>query len=402
MIPIVLLAASVGAQAGPARWALLALTAVGALGHVPIYLLCLPRGRPREDSPRYADGAWPSVTLVVAAHNEIAVIRHKVENSLALEYPGPLQIVVASDGSEDGTDEVVREFEPRGVRLYRNDPRTGKAGMLRRAVGTISSEVVVLSDANAYYDPTALRALVGRFADPSIGGSTGHIRLLRTEEDKDEVAIAAAEQETLLRESASGSCIGVDGAMVAARRELIPAFPDGLILDDFTLAMHVANTGARVVFEPDATGYEFTTPSLSSEYERRARMFAGVVQLFRWGVGVPQRGSGLMRRFLAHKVWRWTAPLFLVSAGLQLLLTVGVLPGLALGTACVAGLWILLSMRHGPREANHRIGFLVVTIMGSLTGLARGLRNRQSGAWRRTTRAAETVADQTGAGGNQE
>ena len=121
----------------------------------------------------------PSVTLIISAFNEAAVIRKKLENVLSLTYPADrLDTVVISDASDDGTDEIVREYASRGIRLCRQNDRRGKTAGLNAVIPTLSSEVLVFSDANAMYDSEALARLVRNFADLEVGCVTGEARYI--------------------------------------------------------------------------------------------------------------------------------------------------------------------------------------------------------------------------------
>ena len=363
---------------------------IGMFGHFALYggLLRLVNRLRGPAEPAPAMTQWPSVTLLVSAYNEEKVIEEKVRNALATRYPGRLEIVVASDACEDDTDSLVRSYEDRGVRLFRNPVRTGKAGLLRRALESVTTDLVVLSDANALYEPDAVALLAGRFADPKVGAVTGNVRLEdpRVGPRGEEVWLARFEKVLLKLESAHGSTAGVDGAMVAARRELIPAYEDGTILDDFVLSMSVANTGRRVVYEPEARGWELSAPTLRGEYERRARILAGIFQLYARRIGLPLRRSRLVLRFLGHKVWRWCAPVYSICFALM----VFVLFGPAWATALLAGgfvlLYALLAAWRGFRVAGLKMGYLLVYQLAAVGGLLRALRGRQSGAWRRTER----------------
>ena len=119
--------------------------------------------------------ATPKVTLIVSAYNEAAVIREKIENSLALDYPREaLEVMVISDESDDGTDDIVREYADRGVVLYRQVPRQGKSYGLTQFVPHATGEIVVFSDANSIYEPQAIKQLVRHFADENVGFVVGH------------------------------------------------------------------------------------------------------------------------------------------------------------------------------------------------------------------------------------
>ena len=227
------------------------------------------RGRP----VRKVD--WtPTVSVVVAAHDEEAVIERRLENLLALDYPpDALEIVVASDASSDRTDELVEAFalrEPR-VRLLRC-PRGGKVAAQNLAVRETHGEIVAFSDANATWASDALRALVRNFADPAVAYVCGRLRLERPDGTNREGVYWR--YELWLRESESllGSVTGGNGAIYALRRqdyvEVDPRFGH-----DLALPYLMVQRGRRAVYEPAAVASEKPTPSLEGEYRRKVRMF---------------------------------------------------------------------------------------------------------------------------------
>ncbi len=236
--------------------------------------LVLLRGalRPRQ----YAAATHtPSVAIVVAAHNEAETIERKLDNLASLDYPRErLEVIVASDGSTDGTEKAVRRCGAAGVRLL-SLPRSGKATALNAAVAATSADVVVFTDANSMLQADAIRALVRPLADPDVGGVAGDQRYTR---DGETEGTAVGERDywsfdrALKRaQSASGSIVGATGALYAVRRELVAPIPDG-VADDFYVSLAVVGRGARLVFEPEAVAHEPVAPSATREFRRRTRV----------------------------------------------------------------------------------------------------------------------------------
>src|SRR5262245_25832107 len=154
-------------------WAMLGAVVYVYAGY-PLLLWLMTRVLSR---PVRRDRIMPPVTLIISAFNEAAIIGKKIENSLELDYPGDrLEIVVVSDASTDRTDDIVRSFSDRGVRLLRQDKRRGKTEGLNLALRAASNEIVVFSDANILYAKTAIRSLVQAFADERVGCVTGDSR----------------------------------------------------------------------------------------------------------------------------------------------------------------------------------------------------------------------------------
>ncbi|MCL4721192.1 MAG: glycosyltransferase family 2 protein, partial [Gammaproteobacteria bacterium] len=194
----------------------------------------------------------PVITLVISAFNEVGVIRDKLLNSVALDYPHDrLQILVVSDASSDGTDEVVLSFVDARVELLRMADRGGKTAGLNAAVRAARGEIIVFSDANAMYDAQALRRLARNFADPRVGAVTGESRYrIEAEDHSTEAENQYWNYELWLKglESSLGSLVGADGAIYAIRRELYTdlAASD---LSDFVNPLQIVARGYRNVYE---------------------------------------------------------------------------------------------------------------------------------------------------------
>jgi cellulose synthase/poly-beta-1,6-N-acetylglucosamine synthase-like glycosyltransferase len=216
----------------------------------------------------------PSVMVIVAAYNEESVIERRVENLLALDYPPEkVEIVVASDASEDRTDELVEavaEREPR-VRLLRY-PRGGKVVAQNRAVRETDGEIVAFSDANATWAPEALRTLVRSFADPEVAYVFGQLRLEGADGSNREGAYWRYEVWLRALESLLGSTTGGYGSIYAVRRSDYVEV-DGRFGHDLALPYVMVQRGRRAVYEPDAHAFEKPTPTIETEYRRKVRMF---------------------------------------------------------------------------------------------------------------------------------
>ena len=219
----------------------------------------------------------PRVTVVTAAFNEVAHIEATVRNKLQQDYPAELlDIVVVSDESTDGTDEVVTRLaaENGRVRLIRQVPRAGKTSGLNLAVPATGAEIVVFADANSIYQRDAIRALVRNFADPAVGYVTG--RMMYVNPDGSLVgdgcsAYMRYENQLRQAETGIGSIVGVDGGVDAVRKSLYrPMRADQL--PDFVLPLGVVEQGYRVVYEPAAVLNEDALTTQGSEYRMRVRV----------------------------------------------------------------------------------------------------------------------------------
>jgi cellulose synthase/poly-beta-1,6-N-acetylglucosamine synthase-like glycosyltransferase len=274
----------------------------------PVAVIVRGRLRPR---PYETADIMPSVTVVLAAHNEAASIEAKLDNLLSLDYPREqVEVIVAADGCDDGTEEIVRRCSDSRVRLL-SLARCGKAAALNAAVASAGGEILVFSDANSMYAPDALRALVRPFADPLVGGVAGDQRY-REEAGTD--AIAAGEQrywdlDRVLKdaESRAGNVISATGAIYAVRRSLFRGVAPG-VTDDFYTSTGVIAEGSRLVFAPDAVAFEPVARTAELEFGRKVRVMTrglrGVV--LRRGLLHPRRHGFYAAQLFTHKLLRRT------------------------------------------------------------------------------------------------
>jgi cellulose synthase/poly-beta-1,6-N-acetylglucosamine synthase-like glycosyltransferase len=276
-------------------------------------LLSRLRGRP----VRRADFS-PSVTFIITAYNEERDLAAKLENTLALDYPqGSLEVIVASDCSSDRTDDIVREFAPRGVRLHRQPERLGKTAAQNAAVEQASGEIILFSDATTLYQPDVLRALMPNFADASVGCATG--RVVYTDSATSSVGHGTRSYwsyEFLLKKHESNVCslIGVCGCLYAVRRSAyVPLYHEAC--SDFIIATKMVEQGLRAVYEPDAVCMEETNERASKEMKVRVRI---ITQTFAdlWrnrAMMNPFRSGFYAIELLSHKVMRYLVPIFLIA-----------------------------------------------------------------------------------------
>jgi glycosyltransferase involved in cell wall biosynthesis len=234
----------------------------------PVAAAGLRRLRTREVRK---DEITPSVSLIIPAHDEEEVIGRRLENLLELDYPSEqLQIVVASDGSEDETDAIVeREAAKNGhIRLLRCE-RAGKLPALNRAVRETDSEVLAFGDANAVWSSDALRKLVRNFADPDVAYVCGQVRFQRQDGTNREGVYWRYEMWLRESESALGSITGGNGAIYAVRRSDYVEWPFG---HDLGFPNLMVQRGRRAVYESEALAFEKPSRDIEDEYRRKVRM----------------------------------------------------------------------------------------------------------------------------------
>ncbi|MCU4675545.1 glycosyltransferase family 2 protein [Catenovulum sp. 2E275] len=259
----------------------------------------------------------PTVTMMVSCYNEIDVIQEKITNCLELQYPlNKLNFIIISDGSDDGTDEAVLQFNHPRIKLIRQEGRLGKTSAINLAMQSVESEIVVFSDANAMYEPDAIQKLVRNFYDPKVGYVVGAALYI---DGKDSSAaasenlywnyeIALKKQESLLH-----SVVGGDGAIYAIKRELfIPL--DAKDINDFVNPLQIIEQGFRGIFEEQAVCLEETAGDFAKEAKRKQRIvnrsFRGLMKVK--SVLNPFRFGFFSYEVISHKLLRWLMPIFLV------------------------------------------------------------------------------------------
>lgn len=265
------------------------------------------RPRPHASGP-----VTPTVSVVVAARDEEAVLGAKLESVLRSDYPADrIQVVVASDGSTDATPEVVRAAGPPVV-LVELGP-VGKAAALNAALARATGDVVVFTDANSRFTPTTLAALVRPFADPEVGGVAGDQRYLPPDAEVGDAAGTTTgerrywdlDRRLKVAESTAGNVISATGALYAVRRELVGEVAAG-VTDDFATSTGVIAQGSRLVFAPDAVVWEPVAASPDAELARKVRVMTRGLQgvVLRRSLLDPRRHGFYAVQLLHHKVLR--------------------------------------------------------------------------------------------------
>jgi cellulose synthase/poly-beta-1,6-N-acetylglucosamine synthase-like glycosyltransferase len=361
-----------------------------------LYPLLLSLLRLVARRPIKIDEFEPTVCLFIAANDEAGVIAAKLDNALALEYPAEkLEIVVASDGSVDGTDAIVRRYAPR-VRLISQSPRRGKIAAINRGIESVTSEIVVFSDANTFLERDAIRALVRNFASNQVGCVSGDVTLVgdRALLAKSEDLYYRYERWLQHAESDIGSMIGADGALYAIRRRLFSPRPEDTILDDMAIPMAIVRAGGRVVFEPAARAQEPGVESAMEEFSRKTRVVAGAMQfLGRHDSSVPLSSWQVILSLISHKALRWMSPAFALVLFVTSLMLTGTglfheyrvvwLTSLAIMAFGLLGTLPRLR-RIPPVGLSH---YLCLVQAAAAVGFLKGLSGRQSVLWRRFVRA---------------
>jgi biofilm PGA synthesis N-glycosyltransferase PgaC len=258
----------------------------------------------------------PSVSVVLACHNEEANIAARLRNLAESDYPaGLLEIVVVSDGSNDRTVELANNCDLEHVRVVGYARLMGKAAALNIGVKIARGDVIVFADARQRFEPQAIRELVANLADPSVGAVSGQLQLGGA--DGSAIGEGAGRYwryETWIRRSEADfdSCIGAVGAIYAIRRELWRTLPAGVILDDVYTPMQIALAGYRVVYEEKARAYDHVSATAGREFSRKVRTLLGNYQLCQSMPGLLSPSHRLFVQFFSHKLLRLAAPVLML------------------------------------------------------------------------------------------
>ena len=274
----------------------------------------------RNTGRRLPGGAdfFPFVSLIITAYNEEDSIREKIINSLSLAYPHDrLEIIVASDGSTDRTDEIVQEFAHRGIRLVRLPSNKGKSAAQNAGVAHASGEVVVFCDADVELDEDTLAAIIRPFADRRVGCVTGKIRYVKSAETgvtRGENLYWRYEFNLRKQESDFGN-LAMGSGLLAIRKKLFKPL-DSDVGDDFVLPMKTAVQGYRVVFEPDARGRTMLYQSHAEDmFATKLRIITKDLRglFFCKEILNPFAHPFYAWGLLSHKLLRWLVPYFLIG-----------------------------------------------------------------------------------------
>ncbi|HEY3973296.1 MAG TPA: glycosyltransferase family 2 protein [Candidatus Sulfotelmatobacter sp.] len=294
------------------RWAfwlsagLVAYTYLGYACWLRVRLLW--RARPVQ----HGDAA-PPVSIVMIVRNEEKILADKLENLLSLDYPAEeCQIIVVSDGSTDGTEEILRGYarDPR-IHIVLNQLPQGKASGLNDAIQLAQGEVVVFTDARQKIEPQAVRRLVENFADPDVGCASGELMLGDMDGGESSQGLSLywrIEKQVRKLEAASGSVVGATGALYAVRRVLLTVVPAGTILDDVYLPMQVVRQGKRVVLDERARAWDQPNLGAGREFSRKVRTLSGNYQLLQLAPWLLSGENPIRFEFVSHKLLRLVVP----------------------------------------------------------------------------------------------
>ncbi len=341
---------------------------------------------------------WPMISVTIPAYNEAGSIRSTIESLLALPYPEERrQILIISDASTDGTDDIVLEYRHRGVELLRLSNRGGKTAAENAAVARLRGEIIVNTDATVRIVSGSLKALVRVFQDPTVGVASGRdlsVGDVTHEGNRAESGYVGYEMWVRSLETRMGSIVGASGCFYGIRKSLQDTlFPEALSRD-FACALIAWEHGFRAVSVNQAVCFVPRTRSLRAEYGRKVRTMArGLDTLwYKRNLMNPAQYGIRAWMLISHKLLRWLAVLTLPAAvvGLAILAPESVAGALGLAMAAVLAVCGVVAFRwpEGRRVPAPlaTAGFLTLAFAASLEAWAKALRRERNPIWEPTRR----------------
>lgn len=339
-----------------------------------------------------AESCTPSIAVVLPVYNEEKVIRKKIQNVFACNYPADkLELWIGSDMSSDRTEEIIRSVADPRIHLWVAQKRSGKAQMLNQLVPQIDADVLLFTDADIMFDAESIRFLAGHFADPSAGGVGGVTLHSQTDVGSaEEITYRNFEVVQKKLESMLHSTISAFGSFYAIRKKLFVHFhPHTYSNDDVIMPMSIIRQGYRMLFEPAAVSYE-EPQRLGTEFKRRIRIGAGNFQAFFWLIDFLNPLCGWpWFCYVSHKVTRWFSPFFLLAA----FISCGVLA--FFGTAVIYKMIFITGMIFAVSSLGYRafqlpilrhLFYFIAMNIALIAGFFRFLVGIRSAVWARTER----------------
>ncbi|MFT5387099.1 MAG: biofilm PGA synthesis N-glycosyltransferase PgaC [Lysobacterales bacterium] len=339
----------------------------------------------------------PSVSILISVWNEADVIKGKLRNLLALDYPeDKFEIIIGADGCTDKTIEIINSIDDPRIRCIAYSDRRGKMVTLNKLIKETTNDYIVFTDARQFFDKHAVRSLLSNFADSTVGCVSGELRFWEREGSTARGVNLYWRYEKFIRaqESKLGSMLGATGAIYAIRKSLYKEVPDHVVLDDMYVPLRIIEAGYRAVFDESAFVFDEVADNPKEEYRRKARTLSGNFQIFQifWYMFIPFK-SPIAVQLFSHKLLRIFVPVLmivlfvlnlfmLVNPFYQMMFTLQILFYCAAFSGALArgkknGILKLISRVCGLPYVFCLLNF------SALSGLVRYLRGRQKVTWKK-------------------
>jgi cellulose synthase/poly-beta-1,6-N-acetylglucosamine synthase-like glycosyltransferase len=323
----------------------------------PVVMWMLSRLRPR---PWIVSPISPSVSIVLAVHNGETLLSRKIDHLLGLDYHNIKEIIIVSDGSTDGTAELLASRRHPRLTAIILDEHCGKAVAVNAGMAKATAEIIVFVDIRPEIAPGAMQQLVSNFADPKVGCVAGELILRQECHDGASAAVGGVywRYEKWIRtcESICGSPVGVYGGFYAIRRELAVPLPSGMILDDMFQPLSIIRQGYRSVLDVHAYVYDTWPAKIEEEFHRKVRTLAGNFQLFQLAPWTLTPRNPVLFQLISHKVMRLIVPYLLILLLVSTLaLSRGSLPCTAFAVLQIFGWLVAIAGLRYKIPVLHRI-----------------------------------------------
>lgn len=263
---------------------------------------------------------WPEITVVFSVFNEEKVIKRKLDSILASDYPQEkIKILIGSDNSTDNTHAIIEEYmaQNSSIRLIKKESRNGKLKIVNELVDLTDSEYLILTDANVFFEPLTIKALIYNLLVNKaqlVGGNIFKFSPKNKGISGEEIYYMNFENQLKYNESlVYGFCVGVEGGCYGIKKDWFVKVPDGFLMDDFFITLGVVEKKGTVLFEPEAKCFEDVNDSPLIEFKRKIRISLGNfrnLSYYKHLLFPIHKGFGFA--FFSHKVLRWFTPFALI------------------------------------------------------------------------------------------
>ncbi|MCD6018433.1 MAG: glycosyl transferase [Bacteroidetes bacterium] len=361
----------------------------------PVYMKLSTDSIPQVKNDYAGISEWPGITVVFSVFNEEKVIRRKLESLLNSDYPkDKLQVLIGSDNSTDQTNAIIEEFitQHPNIILEKKKIRHGKLKIINELVDKTETEHLIFTDANVFFEPQTIKALVYNLLMKEAKMVCGNIHKFSPKNlgiSDQEIFYMNFENQLKYQESLKyGFCVGVEGGCYAIMKSSFVKVPDGFLMDDFFITLDVISKKGRVLFEPEALCYEDVNDAPLIEFKRKIRISLGNfrnLSYYKHLLFPIYKGFGFA--FLSHKVLRWFTPFALLFSFVFSLAIAFYIPAFILISACYSLLIIFPTMAIYLEKINFKVplvnslGHFILMNLGLLLGYFKFISASNESAW---------------------